>query len=183
VPYLVINTEGKAPLRKTLDGPTIIGRAHEADISIPDRRLSREHCRFEPTENGWAVIDLSSTNGTTVGGQPVGFQPLHDGDEVFVGRSRIVFHDRAAPPVRPTQPTRDSGGAAPSSGLPSPGDTLVDSRFPMPRIDPAVPSSSKTQRPKRPPLPFQRPPAHPQVAGAKRGLGIFRWLRRRLFRG
>src|SRR2546421_3082473 len=82
VPYLVINTEGKPPLRKTLDGPTIVGRASNAQVSVDDKRLSRHHCRFEPTADGWAVIDLNSTNGTTIGGENVSFQPLSDGQEI-----------------------------------------------------------------------------------------------------
>jgi len=187
VAYLVINTEGKPPVRKTLDGPAIVGRARRSDVSIDDHRLSRSHCRFEPTANdGWAVIDLNSTNGTQVAGALVGYEELSDGDEIIVGRSRIIFHARAAPPVRPAKPTRDADLGLPSSGasaagIPSPGDTLVDSRFPVPRIDPAGAqqrSEAKTvigrggaapaaaHSIKRS-LAFRRPPARPQVAGAR----------------
>jgi pSer/pThr/pTyr-binding forkhead associated (FHA) protein len=183
VPYLVINTEGKPPLRKTLEGPTIIGRARDADISIDDQRLSRHHCRLEPGTDGWSIIDLNSTNGTLVAGERVSFQPLVDGEEILIGRSRIIFHARATPPIRPATPMRDPSESGTSFGIPSPGDTLVDSRYPVPRVDPSSISStsSETTKTKRPPLAFQRPPARPQVPRTQARPGFFTSLWRRLF--
>src|SRR5262249_57377326 len=110
--------EGTSPLRKALEGPAIIGRAHDADIFVDDKRLSRHHCRLEPKENGWAVMDLNSTNGTFVQGNQISYHQLRDGDELIVGRTRMIFHERAAPPRRPATPQELANGG-PSPGIPS----------------------------------------------------------------
>src|SRR4051794_40459767 len=178
-------------MRRTLDGPTIVGRSLDCAISLEDGRLSRQHCRIEATpDDGWAVVDLQSTNGTFIAGQKISFHKLADGDEVHVGRSRIVFHARSTPPVRPEQPTR----SAPSDSMaaPSPADTLADSRFRIPRVDPGSVSAMKTASPahedaaksspsaRRTPLPFQRPPAKPIVPRDHQKPGMLRSLWKRL---
>ena len=201
MPYLVITIEGRQPHREVLERPTIIGRAHDADIQIPDTRLSRHHCRIEPYENGWLVIDLSSLNGTTLQGQKISSHALKDGDEVIVGRSRIVFHERMQPPNRPATPVAQSSDQVrlatdSEAGLPSPGDTLMDSRFPLPRVDPAGADKSgsrmgsqpindgtgRARTPAKPPLAFQRPPATPQVEHPHVKEGFVQSIVRLLFR-
>lgn len=44
-----------------------VGRGRENDISIQDIAVSKEHARFERTEDGWALVDNGSTNGTYLG--------------------------------------------------------------------------------------------------------------------
>ncbi|CAN5359587.1 hypothetical protein BH09PLA1_BH09PLA1_31970 [soil metagenome] len=185
--YLLISVEGKPSTRRPLDGPTIVGRAVECPVWIDDSRLSRHHCRFEPvTESGgedWVVIDLSSKNGTLVRGDRISMHKLADRDEVMVGRARLVFHSRSEPPQRPSAPTAPiSGPIANSTAKPSPADTLMDSRFPIPQIKPEL-DVTKTKRPttkSHRPLPFQRPPAQPKVDGSTDGLfgRIMNWIRR-----
>ncbi|MGH7177221.1 MAG: FHA domain-containing protein, partial [Tepidisphaeraceae bacterium] len=85
MPYLAISSNGKAPQRQPLGGPSVLGRALGSEFWIEDRKLSRQHCRFEETHDGWAVIDLNSTNGTYVRGQRVSYHVLSDGDEIIVG--------------------------------------------------------------------------------------------------
>lgn len=49
-----------------------IGRARRVAISIPDRRLSRRHALIRYVDNeGFSLIDLNSTNGSFVNGEPV----------------------------------------------------------------------------------------------------------------
>ncbi len=174
MPYLVINTEGRPLMRKSLEGPAIIGRSRDCDVVVDDGRLSRQHCRIEPNPDGtWSLIDLASTNGTFIAGQQISTHRLSDSDEIHAGRTRIIFHSRSAPPARPDQPTK-SQPPAPSiaSAGGSPSDTLFDSRFRMPRVDPgslpqggAASSTSQSTTTRRAPLPFQRPPAKPMVPG------------------
>src|SRR5689334_13728367 len=93
--YLVITTEGLQPCRHELGKTLTIGRAFDCDISIADESLSRRHCRIEPADRAgkaWAVVDLSSSNGTRVRGTYVHRYKLEDGDEVYAGKVRIVFH-------------------------------------------------------------------------------------------
>jgi hypothetical protein len=82
-----------------LEGDRItIGRADTNAVAIGnDPELSRLHAVLEPVGGGWCVRDLASSNGTFVNGERVWTErPLRHGDEIRVGRSRIVF--RSADP-------------------------------------------------------------------------------------
>jgi diguanylate cyclase (GGDEF)-like protein len=77
----------------------VIGRRPDrADLVVPgDTQISSVHCRIEcgPTPDSWQVVDLSSTNGTLVGGQRITTLVLRDGDRVHVGETvlKFCFHD------------------------------------------------------------------------------------------
>jgi diguanylate cyclase (GGDEF)-like protein len=63
----------------------LIGRAPEADVCIPDRRVSQRHARVVVTPEGAVFVeDLGSTNGTYVNGEKVMRRALRDGDEVLL---------------------------------------------------------------------------------------------------
>lgn len=49
-----------------LAGPTLIGRAPEADLVLADRTVSRRHARIWPTPSGWRVANRSRGNGIFV---------------------------------------------------------------------------------------------------------------------
>ena len=65
--------------------PVVLGRDPDCDIAVPDSAASRTHARVEPRPNGYHVVDLGSTNGTFVNGEPAGTGILHDGDYLQVG--------------------------------------------------------------------------------------------------
>ncbi len=74
------------------DKPVSIGRLPEADISLVDANVSRNHAEVRPLGNDYVVVDLGSTNGTKVNGTWVsGERRLRDGDEITVGGSVIRF--------------------------------------------------------------------------------------------
>jgi len=63
-----------------------LGRSHEADIQLSDTFVSSKHALFEVTDEGLAVEDLGSTNGTQVNREDVeGLHLLRPGDEVQIG--------------------------------------------------------------------------------------------------
>lgn len=65
--------------------PLVIGRDEGADIVIPDRKISRQHARFSPTQDGILLEDLDSKNGTHHNGAVLkGSVILHDGDTVQI---------------------------------------------------------------------------------------------------
>jgi DNA-binding CsgD family transcriptional regulator len=69
-----------------------IGRGPENDITIADPEASAVHAALDPLAGGWSVRDLSSRNGTFVNGERVlAERPLHRGDEIRIGRSRLVY--------------------------------------------------------------------------------------------
>lgn len=79
-----------------LDGEVlVVGREDDADIRIDEPLVSRAHARLERRGDGWVVQDLGSTNLTRVNGEPVGEQPLSDGDEVRFGRATCLYRSGA----------------------------------------------------------------------------------------
>jgi hypothetical protein len=76
-----------------------VGRSSGNDIVLTDPSLSRFHCRFffKPDGSLW-INDLGSTNATLVNGKPVPDRPLHSGDILEFGETRIVIaHDHPEP--------------------------------------------------------------------------------------
>src|SRR6185437_14393788 len=71
---------------------TLLGRGTDCDLRLVDPGVSRHHAELR-VENGQVVlVDLSSTNGTFVNGQPVRRVALTDGTHVSLGRTTLVFH-------------------------------------------------------------------------------------------
>jgi pSer/pThr/pTyr-binding forkhead associated (FHA) protein len=89
--YVIFIANGEEIDRRELSGPVTVGRAPDCDIVIRDILLSRHHCRLEPAGRGWAVFDLHSKNGTHLHGHPVERHALKEGDELRMGRTRLVF--------------------------------------------------------------------------------------------
>src|SRR4029453_13561020 len=78
----------------------VIGR-REAQASVViagDPAISAAHCRIEhdPIGDDYALVDLGSTNGTRLNGEPVTRRTtLHDGDKILLGGAilKFTFHD------------------------------------------------------------------------------------------
>ncbi len=78
---------------KLIDDVVTVGRGRKNDIVIDDNEVSREHCHFVRVTNSYEVLDLNSSNGTFVNGQPVkgnGGWLLHGKSIVEIGDS-ITF--------------------------------------------------------------------------------------------
>lgn len=65
--------------------PLIIGRSPDAAIVINDTNVSRHHAEVWRTEDGVAIRDLQSTNGTFVNGHRITAVSLSPRDDVTVG--------------------------------------------------------------------------------------------------
>lgn len=102
--YLVVHRQGQELCRLQLDGPLTIGRQVSCDLWLPDPRVSREHCRIEPSGSRWVVRDLGSRNGVYVGGRKVEAQELNDGAQITVGDATITFHAVGFVNKRPAKP-------------------------------------------------------------------------------
>lgn len=68
-----------------------LGMAPGNDIIIKDPTISRRHCEIELTDEGYAIRDLASTNGTYVQGVRIQSAYLGAGTEFQIGSSRLVF--------------------------------------------------------------------------------------------
>ena len=71
-----------------------VGRSPDNDLVLADSVVSRHHAILERIKAGWFLRDLNSSNGTDINGQRViGEKALRNGDEILIGRSRLIFHD------------------------------------------------------------------------------------------
>ncbi|MHB8054817.1 MAG: SpoIIE family protein phosphatase [Candidatus Aminicenantales bacterium] len=71
---------------------TVLGRAVDADVRVPDAYISGHHARIRRTSRGWTVEDAGSKNGTLLNGLRL-LEPalLSPGDEIALGAVRICF--------------------------------------------------------------------------------------------
>lgn len=81
---------------RIVSGVVSIGRTPDNTISFPDDpNVSRNHAEIEQRGDYYCLIDLGSSNGTTVNGQPVtGELYLSDGAEILLGgsaRLEVIF--------------------------------------------------------------------------------------------
>ena len=75
---------------------TRIGRSLAADVRFDDQTVSRRHALVVRQADGVRVLDDRSLNGIFVNGDRVEWRTLHDGDELVVGRHRLLFLVQAA---------------------------------------------------------------------------------------
>ncbi|WP_205850230.1 FHA domain-containing protein [Nakamurella flava] len=89
---LVVKRGPNAGSRFVLDrDKTTAGRHPESDIFLDDVTVSRRHAEFRRGSDGFEVADIGSLNGTYVNREPVEVSPLTNGDEVQIGKFRLVF--------------------------------------------------------------------------------------------
>lgn len=71
---------------------TLLGRGTDCDLRMVDPGVSRHHCELRVEDAQVVLVDLGSTNGTLVNGQPMRHVVLTDGTNVTLGRTTMVFH-------------------------------------------------------------------------------------------
>ncbi len=88
------------------EGENILGRAPDAAVWIDAPGVSRHHARIRLDGPGATVEDLSSKNGTFLGGQRLSApSALSDGDQIRLGSIVITF--RIPPPGASTDTVRE----------------------------------------------------------------------------
>jgi hypothetical protein len=70
---------------------TLLGRGTDCDLRLVDTGVSRHHAELRVEDSQVVLVDLGSTNGTFVNGQPVRRVALTDGTNVTLGRTTLVF--------------------------------------------------------------------------------------------
>jgi hypothetical protein len=66
-----------------------IGRLSSCNVTIEDSTVSREHAALVRRGDRWWVVDLGSTNGTSVNGVQAAEQPVAIGDRIELGDAAV----------------------------------------------------------------------------------------------
>jgi pSer/pThr/pTyr-binding forkhead associated (FHA) protein len=70
---------------------TTAGRHPESDIFLDDVTVSRRHVEIVVAGDGFLVRDVGSLNGTYVNRERIDEAPLANGDELQIGKFKLVF--------------------------------------------------------------------------------------------
>ncbi|MCU1452963.1 MAG: hypothetical protein JWN46_1109 [Acidimicrobiales bacterium] len=70
---------------------TTAGRHPDSDIFLDDVTVSRRHVEIRRTPDGYLVRDVGSLNGTYLNRERIEEGPLVNGDELQVGKFKLVF--------------------------------------------------------------------------------------------
>jgi pSer/pThr/pTyr-binding forkhead associated (FHA) protein len=93
---LIVRSGAQAGERFQLeDGVTHLGRHPDSEIMLDDITVSRRHVTIERTPQGYVVSDAGSLNGTYINQQRVDRALLRHGDELQIGKFRLVLFERA----------------------------------------------------------------------------------------
>jgi pSer/pThr/pTyr-binding forkhead associated (FHA) protein len=110
---LVVRRGPNAGSRFLLDKEvTTAGRHPESDIFLDDITVSRRHAEIRRTPNGFSVYDVGSLNGTYLNRERVEDGELVGGDELQIGKFKLVFFAGG----RPSASAAAGPGAGAGSG-------------------------------------------------------------------
>lgn len=160
--YLTLADGSHRPLH---DGFTI-GRVAGCDLVIDDGKASRRHARLVVAGGVVEIEDLGSSNGTLLNDKPVQKRMLHDGDEVKIGKTVLVFHEGTPPGAAPAAA---KGGGAAAAVFADDDDLLGGDAPAAPPVSsppPVTPPVRQAPMPvaATPPPPPPAPPAAPPKA-------------------
>lgn len=88
----VVVQGAKSGARYALDADSVtLGRHPKSDIFLDDITVSRRHAVVRRDGSRYWVADAGSLNGTYVNRERCEEAELHDGDEIQVGKFKLVF--------------------------------------------------------------------------------------------
>lgn len=89
---LVVKRGPSAGSRFVLDRPvTSVGRHADSDIVLDDITVSQHHAEFRCEKGQFQVVDVDSIGGTYVNRELIDSAVLANGDEVEMGKFRLMF--------------------------------------------------------------------------------------------
>ena len=92
VAMLVVQRGAKRGSRIALDDDVVtVGRHPDSDIFLDDVTVSRRHAELRKVGPGFEVVDVGSLNGTYVNKDRVERALLSNGDELQVGKFKLVY--------------------------------------------------------------------------------------------
>ena len=156
----------------------VVGRDANADMRIPDPRISRTHLIVRFDQGRWLAIDNGSLNGTYVNGYRMPVIDIHDGQSINVGnpqgpRLTFAIGPQQGQTNRPPQPRRARDSGPPTlawsvlAEKTNPTAPLRGQAGSPPRsqpMQPAPPRPMPPRAPARPPGPPGPPPPRQPVS-------------------
>jgi two-component system cell cycle response regulator len=90
-PVLVVISGNEMGLRLRIEQSVLIGRDPDCHLVLSDGLVSSRHALLEDRGDSWTLIDLGSTNGTSVNGEKGNEFVLEQNDKVVFGRTVARF--------------------------------------------------------------------------------------------
>ncbi len=88
---LVVTCDGKSETHAFHQDVVSIGRSRECDLFLPDRMISRIHCRVERADGAFALVDAGAQNPAKLRGRPVLRAELKPGEVFTLGSYEIAL--------------------------------------------------------------------------------------------
>ncbi|MBZ0150249.1 MAG: sigma 54-interacting transcriptional regulator [Planctomycetes bacterium] len=88
---LVVAHDGKTETHSFHQGVVTIGRSRECDLFLPDRLISRLHCRVEREGDHFMLADAGAQNPAKLRGRPVMRAELKEGESFTVGNYEVTL--------------------------------------------------------------------------------------------
>ncbi len=97
IPRIIVTRDGETMAEYELtERQYVIGRAEISDILIEDPYVSKMHAMLQVYANAIVLVDLNSTNGTTVNSRIVVKSVLNSDDIISLGRHRLKVENAPA---------------------------------------------------------------------------------------
>ena len=80
--------------REVTSRRVVIGRSKDCDVQLADPNASRRHAELRQEGSAYWLIDLDSTNGSSVNGHRTSRAKLDSGDVITIGSTELLFERR-----------------------------------------------------------------------------------------
>jgi diguanylate cyclase (GGDEF)-like protein len=90
-PVLVVLSGNEVGTRVCVDRSILVGRDPSAELTLTDALVSWHHARIEDRGDSWTLVDLGSTNGTSVNGEPRDEHILKPNDRLVFGGTVVSY--------------------------------------------------------------------------------------------
>ncbi len=90
----VVTLTVRGKQREITSRRVVIGRSKDCDVQITDPNASRRHAELRQEGSAYWLIDLDSTNGTSVNGHRTSRAKLDSGDMITIGSTDLLFERR-----------------------------------------------------------------------------------------